>query len=75
MIFIAIGIILFLIGWLGFAVKAFGESASWGLGVLFVPFAWIVYLVKFKEGRKFFYFVIFSFIILVIGLASFEGLY
>ena len=74
-IVLVFGVILFLIGWLGFAIKAFGESALWGLGVLFVPFVWIVYLVKFKEGRKYFKYVLLSAVLLIIGMIISQAYY
>jgi hypothetical protein len=39
------GLLLAFVGWLFFIVAAFRASILWGLGVLFVPVVWLVFLV------------------------------
>jgi uncharacterized membrane protein len=40
-----VGVILCLIGGIGFLIAAFRESILWGLGVLFLPFVSLIFLV------------------------------
>ncbi|HEU0036975.1 MAG TPA: hypothetical protein VFQ53_40470 [Kofleriaceae bacterium] len=40
-----LGLVLILLGGLFFVIAAFRESILWGLGVLFVPFVSLVFLV------------------------------
>jgi|TARA_Y100000294_G_C8438968_1_gene289952 hypothetical protein len=72
-IFIVTGIIFFIIGFFGLLIKSFSESVWWGLGCLFVPFVWIIYLIQFKEGRTSFVKVLISIPFLIIGIALMEG--
>ena len=42
---ILLGALLLVIGFLWFVIAAFQESVLWGLGVLFVPFVHLIFLV------------------------------
>jgi len=72
-IFIVAGVIFFAIGSIGLLIKAFSESVLWGLGVLFVPFVWIIYLVQFEDGRSSFVKVLISIPLFLLGIALMEG--
>ena len=45
MLLVIVGFIAFLIGGIWFLVESFRESIWWGLGVMFVPFVEIVFLI------------------------------
>jgi len=72
-IFIVAGLIFFVIGFFGLIIKSFSESILWGLGVLFVPFVWIIYIVQFKEGRSSVVKVLISIPLFLIGIVLMEG--
>jgi len=72
-IFIVAALIFFVIGFFGLLIKSFNESVLWGLGVLFVPFVWIIYLVQFKDGRSSFVKVLISVLLFLIGIGLMEG--
>lgn len=53
MVLMAVGFLLLMIGGIVFLVKAFQVSVLWGLAVLFIPFASLVFLFKYwEEARK-----------------------
>jgi hypothetical protein len=56
MILLGIGVIVSAVGGIWFLVVAFQESVLWGLCCLFVPFAALVFLIKFwdRAARPFF---------------------
>ncbi|MBC8303178.1 MAG: hypothetical protein H8E55_46410 [Pelagibacterales bacterium] len=74
-IFIVVGLIFAIIGLIGFLIKAFSESFLWGIGVLIIPFVWIIYLVLFEEGRSSFVKVLISIPFFLLGLVLMEGAY
>lgn len=39
------GILLLIVGFFGFLIAAFQESVLWGLGVLFLPFVSLIFLI------------------------------
>ena len=45
MVLFVIGVIVSLIGGIWFLVVAFRASVWWGLGCLFIPFVWLVFLI------------------------------
>ncbi|MEZ5539152.1 MAG: excalibur calcium-binding domain-containing protein [Pseudomonadales bacterium] len=47
-----IGIIIFIIGGLGYLIAAFKTSILWGLGVLFLPFISLFYLIIHWQSAK-----------------------
>jgi hypothetical protein len=44
-IILAIGVIIIIVGGARFAIAAFEESVWWGLGVLFFPIVWPIFLI------------------------------
>lgn len=51
-----IAVIVSLVGGIMFTIAAFRQSALWGLAVLFIPFANLVFLVKYwQEAKKSFF--------------------
>lgn len=49
---VVVGLIASLIGSIMFLMAAFRESVGWGLAVLFIPFASLVFMVKFWDEVK-----------------------
>lgn len=49
---IFIGVLCYLVGHIALLVAAFKESIVWGLCVLFVPFAGLVFIIKYWEAAK-----------------------
>jgi len=41
-----VGALLYVVGWLWTVVIAFKESGGWALATLFIPIAWVYYLVS-----------------------------
>ena len=42
--------VLLLVGTIGFIIKTFSESFLWGLACMFIPFAWIFFIIKTGKG-------------------------
>jgi hypothetical protein len=55
MILIALGVIVSFVGFIRLLVVTFQESILWGLGCLFVPFVWVIFLIMHwdKAGKPF----------------------
>lgn len=47
-----VGLILALVGGIAFIIAAFRESLLWGLGVLFLPFVSLVFLILHWQSAK-----------------------
>ena len=45
LILVIIGMIIFLFGGIWFLIESFRESIWWGLGVIFIPFVEIIFLI------------------------------
>ncbi|MCP4041435.1 MAG: hypothetical protein GY731_05670 [Gammaproteobacteria bacterium] len=60
---VAAGAIIFLAGWIYLVVIAFKESPIWGLAILLIPLAWLIYIpMRWKMAWK-------PFLALVVGFA------
>ena len=47
---LGVALLFLLIGGIGFIITAFSQSFGWGLACMFIPFAWIVFIIKFGKG-------------------------
>jgi hypothetical protein len=62
LVLLVLGFGLSIVGGLWFLIVAFKTSIGWGLGCLFIPFASLVYLVKYWEEVRW------PFVLQVVGL-------
>jgi FtsH-binding integral membrane protein len=51
-ILLGLGLLISLVGGIWFLVKAFQQHIGWGLCCMFVPFASLVYLIKYWNDAK-----------------------
>jgi hypothetical protein len=69
-----IGLVLMVVGGLMFLISAFSESILWGLGVLFVPFVSLAFLIlhwgRAKDG---FFLQLWGIAIVVLGVLAFKA--
>jgi hypothetical protein len=62
------GCLLMLLGWIAFIVVAFRESILWGLGVLFLPFVSLIFLVlNWSRAKDSFFLQLWGLAILLVG--------
>ena len=65
------GLILMLLGSLFFIIAAFRESILWGLGVLFVPFVSLVFLVlAWPRAKSSFFLQLYGFVLVLIAVLA-----
>jgi hypothetical protein len=68
------GLILMLVGGLFFIISAFQESILWGLGVLFLPFVSLVFLVlAWPRAKGPFFLQLYGIVIVLIGIFALEA--
>ncbi|MBX3161672.1 MAG: hypothetical protein KF773_37270 [Deltaproteobacteria bacterium] len=68
-----IGLILLLVGGLMFLLSAFGESILWGLGVLFVPFVSLAFLIlHWRRAKDSFFLQLYGVGLVVLGVLAFK---
>lgn len=68
-ILMILGIVLMTVGGIWLLVIAFKQSVTWGLVVFFIPFAWLVFAIKYWQVAKT------SFIVSLVGVVVFSGVY
>jgi len=62
------GCLFMLLGWIAFIVVAFRESILWGLGVLFLPFVSLVFLVlNWSRAKNSFFLQLWGLAFLLVG--------
>jgi len=62
------GFLLMLLGWIAFIVMAFRESILWGLGVLFLPFVSLIFLVlHWARAKNSFFLQLWGLLIVIVG--------
>ena len=62
-IILIISVVFLLVGTIGFIIKTFSESFGWGLACIFIPFAWIVFIIKTGKGGGYAMLVIIAFLL------------
>ncbi len=68
------GLILMLIGGLFFIIAAFRESIFWGLGVLFLPFVSLIFLIlAWPRAKGPFFLQLYGFIAILIGVLALKA--
>lgn len=68
------GMLLLLVGGLAFIVVAFKESILWGLGVLFLPFVSLIFLIlHWRTAKTPFFWQIGGFLLVLLGVLVLEA--
>jgi hypothetical protein len=63
------GFFLVLVGFVCFLVAAFRESILWGLGILFLPLVWLVFLVlEWPVAKRPFFLQLYGVILVLVGV-------
>ncbi len=63
-----LGLVIFVVGGIGFLIAAFRESIWWGLGCLFIPIVQIIFLiVHWQATRKPFSLQLVGFVVILAG--------
>ena len=63
------GLLLLLVGFVLFLVAAFRESILWGLGIIFLPLVWLVFLVlEWPAAKRPFFLQLYGAILVLIGV-------
>ena len=70
-IILIISVVFLLVGTIGFIIKTFSESFGWGLACMFIPFAWIFFIIKTGKGGGYAMLVMIAFLLLFM----FTGIY
>jgi hypothetical protein len=67
------GLILLLVGGLMFLLSAFSESILWGLGVLFVPFVSLAFLIlHWGRAKDSFFLQLWGLALVMLGVLAFK---
>ena len=69
---LGVAFLFMLIGTIGFIITSFSESFGWGLACMFIPFAWIVFIIKIGRGGGYATLVIIAYL-LYLGVIFMSG--
>ena len=68
MLFIYIGLIIFILGGIGFLITAFKESILWGLGCLFLaPISLVFLFMYWKDAKNPFFLQLIGIAVMLVG--------